>query len=54
MENEIFVGVMFLSTAHVKDAVKQWSTLTLHSEFRVFKSSPRIYDVCCIKDGCSF
>jgi hypothetical protein len=45
---------MFPSTAHLKDAVKQWSTLTLHREFRVVKSSLRIYDVCCIKDGCSF
>jgi hypothetical protein len=54
MENEVCVGAMFPSTAHLKDAVKQWSTLTLHREFRVVKSSPRIYDVCCIKDGCSF
>jgi hypothetical protein len=45
---------MFPSTAHLKDAVKQWSTLTLHREFRVVKSSPKIYDVCCMKDGCSF
>jgi hypothetical protein len=53
-ENEVCVGAMFSSTAHLKDAVKQWSTLTLHREFTVVKSSPRIYDVCCIKDGCSF
>jgi hypothetical protein len=53
-ENEVCVGAMFPSTAHLKDAVKQWSTLTLHREFRVVKSSLRIYDVCCIKDGCSF
>jgi hypothetical protein len=53
-ENEVCVGAMFPSTAHLKDAVKQWSTLTLHREFTVVKSSPRIYDVCCIKDGCSF
>jgi hypothetical protein len=53
-ENEVCVGAMFPSTAHLKDAVKQWSTLTLHREFKVVKSSPKIYDVCCIKDGCSF
>jgi hypothetical protein len=53
-ENEVCVGAMYPSTAHLKDAVKQWSTLTLHREFRVVKSSLRIYDVCCIKDDCSF
>jgi hypothetical protein len=53
-ENEVCVGAMFPSNAHLKDAVKQWSTLNLHREFRVLKSSPRVYDVCCIKDGCSF
>jgi hypothetical protein len=53
-ENEVCVGAMFPSNAHLKDAVKQWSTLNLHKEFRVLKSSPRVYDVCCIKDGCSF
>jgi hypothetical protein len=45
---------MYPSTSHLKDVVKQWSTLTLYREFRVVKSSPRIYDVCCIKDDCSF
>jgi hypothetical protein len=53
-EIEVCVGAMYPSTAHLKDAVKQWSTLTLHREFRVVKSSHRIYDVCCIKDDCSF
>jgi hypothetical protein len=38
----------------VKDAVKQWSTLTLHREFRVVKSSPRIYDMRCKNEDCSF
>jgi hypothetical protein len=45
---------MYPSTTHLKDAVKQWSTLTLHREFRVVKSSLRIYDVCCKKEDCSF
>jgi hypothetical protein len=53
-ENEVCVGAIIPSTAHLKDAVKQWSTLTLHMEFRAVKSSLRISDVCCIKDGCSF
>jgi hypothetical protein len=41
-ENEVCVGAMFPSTAHLKNAVKQWSTLTLHREFRVVKSSPSV------------
>jgi hypothetical protein len=53
-KNEVCVGAIYHSTAHLKDAVKQWSTLTLHREFRVVKSSLKIYDVCCIKDDCSF
>jgi hypothetical protein len=46
-ENEVTIGVMYPSTAHVKDAVKQWSILTVYREFRVVKGSLRIYDVCC-------
>jgi hypothetical protein len=41
---------MYPSTTHIKDAVKQWSTLTLHREFRVVKSS--LYVVCCTKEDC--
>jgi hypothetical protein len=52
-ENEVIVGAMYPSTTHVNDAVKQWSTLTLHRGFRVVKSSPRIYDVHCKKE-CAF
>jgi hypothetical protein len=39
-ENEVCICAMFPSTAHLKDAVKQWSTLTLHREFRVVKTLP--------------
>jgi hypothetical protein len=53
-KNEVCEGAMYPSTAHLNDAVKQWSTLTLHREFRVVKSSARIYDLCCKKDDCSF
>jgi hypothetical protein len=52
-ENEVTVGAMYPSTTHVKDAVKQWSTLTLHREFRVVKSCLRICDVHC-KEDCAF
>jgi hypothetical protein len=45
---------MYPSTAHVKDSVKRWSTLTLRREFRVVKCSPSIYDVRCKKENCSF
>ena len=44
-ENKVCVGVMYPTTAYLKDAVKRWSTLTLHREFRVLKSSPGIYEV---------
>jgi hypothetical protein len=53
-ENEVCEDAIYPNTTHLKDAVKQWSTLTLHREFRVVKSSPRIYDVCCKKEDCSF
>ena len=53
-ENEACVGDMYPTTAYLKDAVKRWSTLTLHREFRVLKSSSRIYEVCCVKPDCAF
>ena len=53
-ENEVCVGGMYPTTEHVKDAVKRWSTLNLHREFRVLKSSPSIYEVCCVKSNCAF
>jgi hypothetical protein len=53
-ENEVTVGTMYPNTALMKDAIKQWSTLTLHREFRVVKSSPRIFDVLCKKEDCAF
>jgi hypothetical protein len=52
--NEVTVGAMYPGTAHVKDIVKQWSTLTLQRIFRIVKSSPRIYDVRCKKEDCAF
>jgi hypothetical protein len=53
-ENAVSVGAMYKSAIEVKDAVKRRSTLTLHREFRVVKSSPHIYDVQCLKPNCSF
>jgi hypothetical protein len=53
-ENEVSLGTIHSSTEQVKDAVKQWSTLTLHRDFRVVKSSLKIYDVHCVKPDCAF
>jgi hypothetical protein len=53
-KNEVIVGTMYPSTAHVKDAIEQWSIFPLHMEFRVVKSSPSIYDVHCKKEDCAF
>jgi hypothetical protein len=53
-ENEVCESAMYPSTAHLNDVVKQWPTLTLHREFMVLKSSPRIYEVCCKKEDYSF
>jgi hypothetical protein len=53
-ENAVSVGAMYKSAVEVKDAMKRWSTLTLQREFRVVKSSPHIYDVCCLKPTCPF
>jgi hypothetical protein len=53
-ENEVKVGAMYPSIAHVKDAVNHWFILTLHREFRVVKSSLRICDVHCKNEDYAF
>jgi hypothetical protein len=53
-ENEVSVGAMYSNVVDLKDAVKRWATLTLQREFKVVKSSPHIYDVCCLKPNCPF
>ena len=53
-ENEICVGATYPTGDAVKDAVKQWSTLSLRRQFRVHKSSPNLYDVKCVRDSCPF
>ena len=53
-ENEVSVGAMYSNAGDLKDAVKGWATLTLQREFRVAKSSPHIYDVCCVNPDCPF
>ena len=38
----------------MKEAIKRWSTLTLERQFKVVKSSPRTYDVRCVRSECPF
>ena len=38
----------------VKEVVKHWSTLFLQRQFRVLKSSPHIYEVCCVQSNYPF
>jgi hypothetical protein len=45
---------MYSNVVNLKDAVKMWATLTLQREFKVVKSSPHIYDVCCLKPNYPF
>jgi hypothetical protein len=53
-ENEVSVGAMYPTFEHLKDAVKRWATLTTQREFKVMKSSTRVYNVCCVKPDCAF
>ena len=53
-ENEVSLGACYGNLEDLKEAVKRWSTLCLQREFRVVKSSPKVYDVCCVTEGCSF
>jgi len=48
-ENEVCLGALYRSGDDVKEAIKRWSTLSLQRQFRVLKSSPHIYEVCCVK-----
>jgi len=50
-ENEVVQGALYDSSEAVKEAVKNWA-VSLRKEFRVVKSSPRVYDVVCVKEGC--
>ena len=50
-ENEVVQGALYDSSEAVKEAVKNWA-VSLGKEFRVVKSSPRVYDVVCMKEGC--
>lgn len=45
---------LYANARDLKDAIKRWATLTLQMQFRLVKSSPSVYDVCCLMVGCSF
>jgi hypothetical protein len=45
---------LYANSGELKDVVKRGSTLTLNREFRVLKSSPAVYDICCVKLDCPF
>ena len=53
-ENEVLLGALCRSGDDVKDAIKRRSTLSLQTQFRVLKSSPHVYEVCCVHNNCPF
>ena len=38
----------------MKEAIKYWPTLSLQRQFKVLKSSPRVYEVRCVRSECPF
>jgi len=48
------VGAIYHSKKEMKEAVQRWAAKCLQKEYRVVKSSPRVYDVKCIIDDCPF
>ena len=53
-ENEICIGDVYGHKDDLKDVVKRWSTLTVLRQFKVVRSSPSLYDICCLKNTCQF
>nr|XP_034604579.1 uncharacterized protein LOC117864555 [Setaria viridis] len=53
-KNEVCMGAVYQSGDEVKVAIKRWSTLCLQRQFRVEKSSPKVYDVQCVRNDCPF
>jgi len=53
-ENAVRLGAMHGDSDQMKAVIKQWSTLCLQRQFKVVKSSPIVYDICCVKYGCPF
>ena len=53
-QNEVCIGSMYANSDNMKEAIKRWSTLSLQRQFKVLKSSPRTYDVRCVRSECPF
>ena len=53
-KNEVCIGSVYANSDNMKEAIKRWSTLSLQRQFKVVKSSPRVYDVRCVRSECSF
>lgn len=53
-ENEVCVGALYQSRDEVKADIKRWFTLFLQHQFRVEKSSLKVYDVRCVRNDCPF
>ena len=45
---------MYANSDNMKEAIKCWSTHSLQRQFKIIKSSPRTYDVRCVRSECSF
>ena len=53
-KNEVCIGSVYANSNNMKEAIKRWSALSLQRQFKVVKSSPRAYDVRCVRSECSF
>ena len=53
-QNEVCIGSVYTNSDNRKEAIKHWSTLSLQRQFKVVKSSPRTYDVRCVRSECPF
>ena len=53
-QNEVSIGSVYANSDNMKEAIKYWSTHSLQREFKFVKSSPRTYDVRCVRSECPF
>ena len=51
-QNEVCIGSVYGNSDNMKEAIKCWSTHSLQRQFKVVKSSPRTYDVRCVRSDC--
>lgn len=53
-ENEVCVGARFGNAEAMKDAIVQWTTISLRRQFRVVKSNKKEYDIKCVMPDCGW